>query len=103
MSWATQLRLVAESSAPILIDVRTEYEFVGYHLPNAINIPYDEVEHYISQLLAVQNPIWVYSTYGMRSRIAAAKLKSAGVLKVEATTIDQLESLLAANPPSISN
>lgn len=87
-------RLPAE---PILIDVRTEYEFVGYHLPHAIHIPYDELERFIPGLLQADKPIWVYSTNGLRSRVAALKLRNAGIPEVEAFTIDQLQTLFFAN------
>ena len=35
---------IKENRAPILVDVRSEKDFQNGHLPDAINIPLDEIE-----------------------------------------------------------
>lgn len=63
----------------ILLDVRTHCEHAGYHIEGAINIPYDEIEVLKAVICDWKKPVITFSTYGRRSRIAAAKLKSMGL------------------------
>ncbi len=79
----------------IVIDVRTEAEYVGFHIKDAVNIPYDEIEKSIDIIQAWHKPVIVYSTYGLRSRLAAAKLRRCGI-SVLSSTRDQLCELLAS-------
>ncbi len=83
------------AAGAVLIDVRTQSEYVGFHLKDAVNIPYDEIENHIDTIRSWQRPIVVYSTYGLRSRLAAAKLRKWGVHAVTSTR-DQLCELLAS-------
>jgi len=77
-----------------IIDVRTQMEYVGFHIPGAVNIPYDEIDHYMEEIKSWNSLIIVYSTYGLRSKIIAAKLQKKGIA-VLATTRDRLCKLLA--------
>jgi rhodanese-related sulfurtransferase len=61
-----------------LLDVRTPGEFEGGHLPGALNIPLQDLQHRLGELAAKEQPIVVYCRSGNRSAQAANLLKSAG-------------------------
>ncbi len=73
----------------VIIDVRTEREFVGGHIKGAIHIPYNEIIQYIETIREWGKPVILYSTYGMRSRMAMCKLRNTGIV-AKATTMDKL-------------
>jgi phage shock protein E len=79
----------------VIIDVRTDQEYAGYHVPGAIHIAYDEIIRNAANIIAWDKPIIVYSTYGLRSRLAALRLRRMGARAVEATTCDQLCDIVA--------
>lgn len=76
----------------VLLDVRTHCEFAGYHIPGALNIPYDEIDRMKPFLLNLNGPVITYSTHGRRSRIAAQRLKALGVEVYNAGTLQRLAS-----------
>lgn len=66
------------STNPHIIDIREPYEFAGYHLPGAINIPNDALLRYPERYL---NPHYVYyliCDHGSVSYRAANILESYG-------------------------
>ncbi|MDX1942675.1 MAG: rhodanese-like domain-containing protein [Saprospiraceae bacterium] len=85
----------AMRSGAVIVDVRTEAEYVGFHIKGAFNIPYDEIEKSIETIQSWHKPIIVYSTYGLRGRLAAKKLRKYGIA-VWPSTRDQLCELLAS-------
>lgn len=63
----------------IILDVRTELEFKYGHIPNAINIPNEEIGHFAPPDLEDKSkPILVYCRSGHRSLDASAKLALMG-------------------------
>lgn len=73
--------------APVVLDVRSEQEFVEGHIPGAINIPYrqipdrlDEIDEFRSQ------EIVVYCEVGVRAGIAELMLEQAGFEQI--STLD---------------
>lgn len=85
----------AMQEGAVIVDVRTETEYVGFHIKDAFNIPYDEIEKNIKIIQSWHKPVIVYSTYGLRSRLAANKLRKHGI-PVWTSTRDQLCELLAS-------
>ena len=77
-----------------IVDVRTQVEYVGFHIPGAIHIPYDEITQQIEAIRSWDTPVILYSTYGLRSRVAAVELRKNGISAI-ATTRDRLCELLA--------
>lgn len=73
----------------VIIDVRTEREFAGGHIKGAIHIPYNEIIQYIETIREWGKPVILYSTYGMRSRMAMCKLRNSGIV-AKSTTMDNL-------------
>lgn len=72
--------LLAMPSAerPVLLDVRTEKEFTAGHLPNAINIPVDELRTRLQEL-PKDKEIAVYCQVGQRGYLATRILQQAGL------------------------
>ena len=68
-----------QENTPTIIDVRTPEEFAGHHVPNAINIPLDEVAQRINELKELPKPIIAYCRSGNRSGMAVAILKQNGI------------------------
>lgn len=67
----------------LLLDVRTKDEFSAGHLPNAKNIPVQELEQRMGELGNNQErPVVVYCRSGMRSARAASMLERAGFREV---------------------
>ena len=70
----------------VIVDVRTPEEYKEGHIPNAINIPLDTIDNYISQnvenLKDKNQLIMVYCRSGRRSAEAAKKLLAKGYMNV---------------------
>lgn len=73
-------QLVANGAA--LIDVRTPEEFAEGHLPGAINIPVDQIEHRSAEIGDSTRPVVVYCRSGARSERAKATLEGLGFVQV---------------------
>jgi phage shock protein E len=59
----------------LLIDVRTAAEFSSGHLPNAINLPLDEIESSLPRRVKDKNlALLLHCQSGMRSGMAKTKL-----------------------------
>lgn len=67
----------------LVIDVRTVGEFNSGHLPNAINIPLDEIETVLPNRVPDKNQVLLlHCQSGMRSGMAKGKLKTLGYTNV---------------------
>ena len=58
--------------------MRSTGEFAGGHLPNAKNVPVQELGRRIDELGHRERPVVVYCQSGMRSASAARILRSSG-------------------------
>lgn len=67
--------------AHVLLDVRTEEEFVQARIPGSINIPLDELAGRFDEVedLAEGNPIVVVCRTGVRSIMGAQILRGSGM------------------------
>lgn len=71
--------IMEEENDYIILDVRTESEFRERHIPNAINIPNEEIgTEEIESLPDKEQLILVYCRSGNRSKQASAKLVELG-------------------------
>lgn len=68
------------SNGALLIDVRTQSEFVRDHLQGAMNVPLDQIKNHKTTVAG--NCCLLYCASGMRSRIASKQLRSLGVIEV---------------------
>lgn len=63
----------------LVVDVRTPAEFNARHLPNAINVPLDQIESTFPRRVQDKNqPILLHCQAGTRSAVAKRKLISLG-------------------------
>jgi phage shock protein E len=63
----------------LLIDVRSPAEFSSGHLPNAINLPLEEIETSLPRRVKDKNQVLLlHCQSGMRSGVARSKLKGLG-------------------------
>ena len=68
-----------QRNGAIVVDVRTPAEFNARHLPNAINIPVDQIETALPTRIADKNqPILLHCNSGRRSAAAKGKLHANG-------------------------
>ena len=75
--------MMEQESGYIILDVRTPAEFAEKHIPNAINIPNDNIgTDEISQLPDKDQLIMVYCRSGRRSKEAAEKLVKLGYTNI---------------------
>lgn len=67
----------------LVIDVRSRGEFSSGHLPNAVNIPLDEIETALPRRVKDKNQVLLlHCLSGTRSGMAKNKLKSLGYASV---------------------
>ena len=78
----------------MLLDVRTNHEFAGFHLPNAQNIRPEELSAQINRIKNWNLPVIVYSSYGMRSKLAYLLLKKHGIEVYNGRSQSKVMSLL---------
>ncbi len=62
-----------------IIDVRMAGEFKTGHIKGALNIPLEIIEDKAAQVKELKKPIIVCCVSGMRSAVAAKKLRMAGI------------------------
>lgn len=75
------------TSGAIVIDVRSPDEYVEEHLPNAVNIPVQEMSARLDEVAKLvandkSRPIVVYCAAGSRAAKAKAQLDAAGYSRV---------------------
>ncbi len=63
--------------APVVIDVRTPAEYAAGHVPDAINIPFDQIADRISEVEAPHG-VALYCMVGPRARKGEAALLATG-------------------------
>lgn len=83
---AQELREAIGQGAVQVLDVRSEEEWETGHIPDALNIPYRELEEHLPGGLNAQAPIVVLCSGGQRSSIAASVLLRNGYEDVRNVT-----------------
>lgn len=63
----------------MIIDVRTNQEFITGNVPGSINIPLHEINERIDEIKKIEDPIVLCCASGIRSAQALEILKSNGV------------------------
>ena len=81
---ATEGRVLMQDGAPyVLIDVRTEPEFLALHIPGAILLPDTELAERITEVtFGLDDRILLYCQTGRRSANAATRLVELGYFNV---------------------
>lgn len=82
---AEEAKMIMDSGEEhIILDTREQDEFNEGHIPNAILIPYTEIENKAEEMLPDKNKlILVYCRSGRRSKIAAENLVKLGYTNVK--------------------
>lgn len=76
--------IMDNESGYVILDVRTEDEFGGGHVPGAIVIPYDDIENQAAEKLPDKDGlILVYCRSGRRSKIGAEALAEMGYTNIK--------------------
>ena len=71
--------LSSPPAGALILDVRTPAEFSSGHVPNAVNIPHDELASRLVELdFEMDQPIVVYCKSGRRAGMAASVLLEGG-------------------------
>ena len=80
-----EAKRIMDSGAPhIVLDVREQDEFDEGHIPNAILIPYTEIDAKAEEILTDKDAqILVYCRSGRRSKIASESLANLGYTNVK--------------------
>ena len=79
MSAAELDRLIKYGSAPVIVDVRSSYEYRQGHIPGAIHMPFWQSFFLADNLTATgDRPVVVYCQHGPRAVIARFALRKAG-------------------------
>ena len=77
-------RIMDSGEEHIILDTREQEEFDDGHIPNAILIPYTEIENKAEEMLPDKDKlILVYCRSGRRSKIAAESLAKLGYTNVK--------------------
>ena len=71
-----------QTPGALLLDVRTEGEYAGGHVPGAKNLPLQALEGITALAPAKDTPLYVYCRSGARSGQATGQLQRMGYTKV---------------------
>ncbi|MFO0688419.1 MAG: rhodanese-like domain-containing protein [Myxococcota bacterium] len=97
---AQQTLLSQPAGESLILDVRTPEEYAEGHVPNAINIPHDQLEAHLAELEGRKNgPVVVYCKSGRRAGLAAETLAKAGFTQLLHLTGD-MQAWTAAGLPT---
>ena len=81
---ADDAKLIMDMQECIILDVRTEEEFLEKHIAGAINIDYEQIKDVAPIALPDKNAlILVYCRSGRRSKIAAEELVKLGYTNIK--------------------
>jgi len=73
--------LLASDTPPLIIDVRDDWEYQRYHIPDAMHIPLDEIAMRTDEVDEARAVVCVCE-HGMRSETAASFLAGSGFTDV---------------------
>jgi rhodanese-related sulfurtransferase len=75
--------MIRSGAAPVIIDVRSSYEYRRGHVPGALHIPFWKTFLPVDELSCSRDrPLVVYCQHGPRAVIAAIALRRAGYAEV---------------------
>jgi len=78
------LASIEKGTAPVIVDVRSRWEYESSHVPGALHLPFYAMWLRHSQLKSnSEDPIVVYCEHGPRAWIGKATLRMLGYTKVD--------------------
>ena len=66
------------STNPVIIDIRDPYQYAQFHLPTAVNIPYQTLVMYPERYLNLRDTYYLICDHGVESYRACMMLEPAG-------------------------
>ncbi|MFD1063075.1 rhodanese-like domain-containing protein [Winogradskyella litorisediminis] len=78
----------------VILDVRTQTEYNGDHIENAIHIPISELKNRIEEIKSLNKPVVAHCKSGVRSARAVQILKSEGVKAANGGGIATMKKVL---------
>lgn len=75
-------KLVEAGEAPYVIDVRSDSEWKGGHVPGAVHIPVEQLEKRMNEVRRDGTPMYIVCASGGRSSSASELLANRGYLNV---------------------
>ncbi|GAB3527971.1 rhodanese-like domain-containing protein [Photobacterium alginatilyticum] len=81
---------------PLIVDVRTNEEFIAGHLPKSLNIPFNKIDRLATIAKDKTQPIFLYCRSGRRSGLAEEALEQLGYQYIY--NGESYEALLEAMP-----
>ncbi len=79
INYSTMKKMLKENPNIIVVDVRTEDEYMNNHLDGAINIPMQDIDTRINKFIKNKKDVIIlYCEYGGRSRKVKNKLQKMG-------------------------
>lgn len=83
ISQAELMQRINTSREQLILDVRSKWEYMGGHIPGAINIPHDQLDSRLGEILPFKNKdVVLYCASGGRVVTAAKILSSGGFSKL---------------------
>jgi rhodanese-related sulfurtransferase len=77
------MQQILDGTAPVILDVRSEMEYGGGHVPGAIHVPFWQIGREWQKVASRrERPIVVYCGHGPRAFIAGAMLRRRGFTSV---------------------
>jgi phage shock protein E len=93
------LTLTMNPDSALILDVRSESEFAAGHVPNAVNIPFDQLSARLGEIETDrEHGVVVYCQSGRRASMAIETLHEAGVENV-GHLVGDMEGWRAAQLP----
>ncbi len=78
------LQLMQQENKPLIIDVRSQYEFKQAHIPGAVHIPFwQSFFHNTLDKVAKDQEIVLYCQHGPRAHLAEFMLKLSGYQNIQ--------------------
>jgi rhodanese-related sulfurtransferase len=78
MSTTTLRQRLGQEAELVVLDVRTPGEFRAGHIPEALNVPVDQLAPYADRIAAAEQPLVLVCQSGSRSQTARQRLVEAG-------------------------
>ena len=83
ISSSEAIEMMSENTGYQIVDVRTQAEYAGGHIPDAICIPNESIDENVTSMLPDKDQmLFIYCRSGNRSKQAANKLANLGYTNI---------------------
>ena len=74
----TEVEVMKSVEKAVLLDVRSEEEYSGGHIPGSKNVPVEKIEKVVDVITYKNTPVYVYCLRGSRSATAVSAMEKMG-------------------------